>query len=408
MDWNTVGGSGPDALEDMLYSYSGRFVGIFLIDTAARVYLDPMGSLGVMFSATSGAAASSMFLIPAPGAADRSDLTEALGIPGANAIYPFGVTPRESVEYLMPNHYLDLEGWTVHRHWPTAELRPGTATDELVSRVIERIRLNVGAIVREGPIQMSLTAGRDSRMMLAASRPFVDDIAFVTLAIDDALGIPDQKVAKRLARLAGLNHRLIHSRLPSPREVDLWAYRTGCMVDETRGVTLLPAMAELDATKPYLMGSGGEVGRAEYWQAGDTRVTSLDPERLFARATNRPHPETIRRAQAWLAAVPVSDAFTVLDLFQIEFDAGWLGFLLYGFPDGGSFQFLPYCDRQIVEAMLRLPAAYRFSQRITEDIVASEWPELAAFPYNDASGKALRAFKRVRHSLGRLLRERRE
>jgi hypothetical protein len=244
---------------------------------------------------------------------------------------------------------------------------------------------------------MSITAGRDSRMMLAAARPLIDNINLVTLAINDRIGRPDTNVAPRIARATGARHRVIHCRRPSRNGVALWVYRTGCMVDELRGLRLIRAMRKLDPTQPYVMGSGGESGRAEYWRAGDTEDTAIDGEGLVGRTNTRLHPEVHRRANKWLETLPVRNALTILDVFQIEYDAGWLGFLMYGYPDAGRYHFFPYSDRRVLEAMLRLPGEYRWKQRLADDIVSMEWPELGAFPYNEAAFGVLGMYRRARH-----------
>jgi len=408
LEWDTGPGAASDEeVEHLLYTYSGRYVALLCGGNLARVYVDPIGSLGVLYCPSQGIVTSSMFLIPeSADTGDRTELVNVLGIPGSEAIYSFGLTPRESVDYLLPNHYLDLSDWTVHRHWPAGDFDYAQDPASVVAEIAGGVRKNVRAIVRNGPVQMSLTAGRDSRMMLACSREMVGDITFVTIALNDRMGFVDRNVAERMAHRMGLRHRLLRAGAPSTREAALWVYRTGCMVDEPRGIRALGAMGMLDATQPYLMGIAGELGRESYWLERDRADTHIGPGELLDRKGTPRHPEILRRATKWFEELPVRNALTTLDLHQIERGLGsWHGFLMYGFPGTARFHSFPYNDRRVFEAMLRLPADYRWSQLLTRDLIASEWPELAAFPYNEAAYGAYGALTRTRRYVGRQLRK---
>ncbi|NIA25996.1 MAG: hypothetical protein GWP04_10580 [Gammaproteobacteria bacterium] len=408
LDWSFENGDAghEEEVEQILYSHGGRFVAFLFAPHRPRVYVDPMGSLGVLFSADQRIVASSPFLIPRTSPPDdRTELVQALGVPGSEAIYPFGLTPRASIDYVMPNHYLDLTDWTVKRHWPTGDIEYVEDPATMVREIMRGIRKNIGAVVRSGPAQMSLTAGQDSRALLACSREYLDDITFITFSLSDTIGRPDRNVAPRIARSLGLSHRLIraskHTRLDDAR----WVYRTGCIVDEPRGRRLIRAMDRLDPNKPYLLGTSGEVARGLYWRSDDTPSTPLTAESVLKRKKIVPHPEILARARRWLEELPVHDTRTKLDLLQIERGlGGWNGFLMYGFPHAGRYHLFPYNDRGIFGAMLRLPPEYRRNQLLVHDIIAATWPELRRFPFNEGTFGVYGAYQRFRRFAKKVLR----
>lgn len=393
-----------DEAEREIYSYAGRFVAILAAGGTPRVYLDPLGTYGVMFSAETETVSSSTFLV-SDAADDRVELLEAVGMPGKEFVFPFGMTGRATVDYLMPNHFLDLETFGIERHWPKGPIERQSDAHGLVDEILQGLRKNIEAVAQGGPFQMSLTAGRDSRMLLAAARDFVDAVTLVTFAIEDSVGRPDTNIAPRIAARLGLRHRVLAAEMPNRRDIDLFVYRTSCHVDEPRGVQLLGPMARLEPTQPYLMGIGGELGRESYWLPGDTEEMLLGVDGLLEHKKIPPWPEFINRAEAWLDGLPGVDPLYALDLFQIERGlGGWSGFLMYGFPNAGAYQFMPYCDRALLSAMARLPADFRMQQRLPEMIFEMAWPELADFPYNEVAFGWAGAYRRLRKVAKRVLR----
>jgi len=95
-------------------------------------------------------------------------------MPESGSYYPFGLTPYRHVRRVLPNHYLDLEGWKAVRHWPgKAELTVDYDTDRAVKEIVSIIKNNLQAISKRYRIHMGLTAGRDTRLLLACSRPIL-------------------------------------------------------------------------------------------------------------------------------------------------------------------------------------------------------------------------------------------
>jgi hypothetical protein len=165
----------PDAVasaERSIYELGGRFAAIYLVGEHPRVYLDPCGSLGAVFCAARRIVASSTNLIPySARTGDNQPLISALGLPGKDAYFPFGLTPRRGIERLLTNHILDLTTWETSRHWPrpgelSLRREPGGAVAEIAS-ILER---QIQAVTRTGPMYMGLTAGVHTRMMLACVR----------------------------------------------------------------------------------------------------------------------------------------------------------------------------------------------------------------------------------------------
>src|SRR5512142_1793036 len=107
-DATTVPAEDPEGREEWIYGHGGRFVAVLVAGPSPRVYLDPSGSLSVVYCPALECVGSTPSAIPRDGdTGDRTDLARLVGVP-KNAMYPLDLTPRRNVFRLLPNHFLDL------------------------------------------------------------------------------------------------------------------------------------------------------------------------------------------------------------------------------------------------------------------------------------------------------------
>jgi len=213
-----VSAENPDAaahFESTLYAHGGRFAAVCVAPWGNRLYLDPAGSLAAVFCRGQNTVASSPALIRyTESSGDNHDLVRALGMPDKDNWYPFGLTPRWSVERLTPNHYLDLDSWDTVRHWPNGDIASGGTPENAVREVASLLKRNISAVAREREIHMALTAGRDSRMLLSCAREHLDRARFFTLRVPTAQGRLDAHLAPKIAKRFGLSHVMLPMKPP--------------------------------------------------------------------------------------------------------------------------------------------------------------------------------------------------
>jgi hypothetical protein len=90
--------------------------------------------------------------------------------------------------------------------------------------------------------------------------------------------------------------------------------------------------------------------------------------------------------RAWRDTLPALPLSTLLDFAYLEHRVGcWAAPHLYGAAPF-SINLTPFSHREIFDAMLRLPFAYRRSRALAGDIISAVWPELLALPYNEYPG----------------------
>jgi len=372
------------SLEDFIYSFGGRFAVAIVTGGAPRFYLDPCGSLSAVFSGEKRIVASTPGLIPYDDmTTDRCRLARGIGIPATNGMYPLGLTPRRGIDRLLPNHFLDLSRWEVSRHWPKRPLAEPIAVAEAISDIADVVRRNISAIVARKKTRLTLTAGRDSRMLLACARTHVHDIECLTVEIGDEGCQIDCEIASQISHRFKIKHTLLGKVTPAQDDLDEWMSRISYSTGEMRGSSCATAMKRLSGPDHALLkGNAGEIARGFYWFDDDSEDSVIPPERLAFHCHCPPHEEVLSRARHWLETTPAADSLQLLDLFYIEQRLGcWAGVWPYADCEAG-FNIFPMCHRGVIERMLRLPTAYRRSGRLMQDIIAREWPELLRWSFN--------------------------
>jgi hypothetical protein len=377
----------PDSASAFVHSLSGRFAAVMMWGHIRRLYLDSGGTLAAVYALDLPVAASTVSLIETGHDDWDHDLQVLLGMPESDLWYPAGLTPRTTIRRLLPNHYLDLDQWKPVRHWPIeSHFAVERTFDESVARIVELIKKNIFAVGKRYPLQLSLTAGRDTRMILACSRSMLDRIKFHT-----GVWIPsgmDSQVAYHIARHFRLNHVTYRIEMATEEQLADWQVRVGhCVSGEMWRIH--PTSRKFDAHRAYLPGVAGEVGRGYYWREGDAKGSEITAEEILRRTKLPAEGKVLEMMETWLSEVRHLPWHTILDLVYIEQRLGcWAGPLQYGQDGMNAIRIAPLNDREIYRTILHMPTEPRRRLALPEEICRQEWPELLAFPFNRLTGTA--------------------
>jgi hypothetical protein len=393
------------AIDDLYDRMAGRFVLVLLHGEQPSVLLDAYGSLAAVYSAGSRIVASTPTLI---GGDWDEDLIAEVGYPDVDYWLPFGLTLTVGVRRLQANHRLDLRTWAVDRHWP----RPGTLVEDpdphRLRAIHERLTSGIAAVAAVHPVTFSLTAGRDSRMLLACARDVVDRASFFTMA-PTGVDTVDHHVAVRLAARFGLDHSVIPIRGSTPSTLARWQFRTGHAV----AGELWKAHESLQALDPdrvLIQGTAGEIAGRRIPPGLDRRPGArMDPHTLLWWVWAPRRSRYFTAAEAWLDGLPDLPVHLVTELAYIEQRLScWAGPGHYG-NSTSRFEFTPFASRRLFTDMLSLPADYRHARGLVDDLCRLAWPELLEFSYNQYTGlrgaraqSVATARQAVKKGLGRL------
>jgi len=414
----TLGGE-PLELVDAL---GGRFLALFVGTTNPAIYPDAAGTYSSVYCPSLRMAASTGALIPYDTTTtDHTELVEQLGIPGTTSMLPVGLTSRRGIHRLLPHHHLDLQRWEMVRHGPTWE-PSGTATvEEAAARVAAATQRNLSALIGSFPCYLPLTAGRDSRMLLACSREWSAELASYTVALPGLDAATDCHVAARIARGAGIDHQRLRLRPPQADDLERWMYRTSCSVGEPRGWAANTTFRALDRRRVRLLGNIGDIARRAYVTPDDHADDTITVERLLVHALRHrgqltsgqalaaASPTVLDQLDRWIQQVETDDALQILDMFYLENRIGcWAGVWSYAEYFGPGFTIFPTCHRDIVADVMAISRRDRAEGTLFVEVIRQQWPELLGWPMNVAPRRVelsqfpRRVARRLRRVGGRL------
>lgn len=369
--------------EDWLYLLGGRFIAV-VVHPRPVIYPDAVASLPVLFDADLECAASSPFLLCSPdGTVPDSPLVDTIAVFETGNEFTLGTTSHARAAMLLPNHALDLASWKQHRIWPPGPLDPDDVAP-LVERVASTVEKTLMAVAAAGHPNIGLTAGADSRAVLACSRKLLDRTRFFTIAQPDDIGVTDLATTPALAKRFGLDYRVLPWIEPSAADIELFMYRTGCLVGEPRGRRATQTYNQLGGGEVYVSALGMEIARAHFWHRSDDPKKKLEPEELLGRFCFDMNPEYLVRTRDWLGCLPEGiNRLDTITLFDMEMIWGpWGGPLTLAYPEAYTFTLYPFAHRSFVDAVLRLPWKYQRMDGLRRDVVASRWKELLEVPFN--------------------------
>ena len=385
----------PQRLHELTDNLNGRWFLLHRRTGASgwRLAADATGMRSVFHHADGGTAGSHARLVAENVAATWQERDRSrFGYPGRR-------TPYSEVLLLPPNQELDLSTGQLHRTYPRASLAPRTV-EVAATEALQLMRsCFAGLLERFASPVVSLTAGIDSRLTLAASREVSDRLRFFTYYRGDDVqtDLADRAVAEHLAARLGLDHRTLHLDSADEQFLQLCEahsyYRHlpraarryvqefdpssdahvrsnlseigRCFYRSTKNVTAEPATGE-DLASIYLRFSRQEVTPAARQRIVEDFTDLHRVTRFAAAARLRSGRDLLyweHRMGAWHA------------LAVLESDPAFESFSLFN-------------SRRLLDVLLSVPEEERVRASVFHRIIAQGWPEVARVPINPRKDEA--------------------
>lgn len=302
--------------------------------------------------------------------------------------WPGAATPFTELRHLLPNHCLDLPARNESRFWPTAPIQPNSSTASATDHSRSLLQGLVNAAAQRFNLTLGLTAGLDSRMVLAACKDLRERVDALTIRQrgSSTANNTDVTIAGTLCQKLGMEHvALMSPQLPSP-EFEA-AFKNNVLFAHDHYCADAEAILHQYGRKRVAMtGSGAEVGRLSFRkELPFSNFRRIDATDLADLQRMGQHPFLLAHFKQWLDDAQPAHDIPILDLFEWEQGHGnWLAMTQLEFDTAWRDIFTPFNCRELLVTFLSVPSSQREPPegRFFLDLIRSMWPETLGEPIN--------------------------
>jgi hypothetical protein len=327
----------------------------------------------------------------------------------AEFLWPGDSSPYREFRRLLPNRYLDLDTGASSRYWPDEQiqLNPLDEAVESTADLLKRLVLAGGARFK---LSLAITAGWDSRLLLAASREISSDIWHFTFARSGATA--DTTIAPRLLKRLGLPHHMLA--VPDRMDDDLADMFRGhvCLSRPFSGRFAQALLEQHPHDRVCMTGNAAEIARVRFRLPADQ--TELLPMHLAKFMKFQPAdrleklPFVLGAWERWQGELGETFNVEPLDLFYWEHWAGNFAAMDQAESDIAVETFTPYNCRRLLTTMLSADARHRNhdTPSFHPKVATRLWPAVMMEPINPLIRPSLprKAVDRARRAISTILR----
>ncbi len=387
-----------DQLEKEVEGIAGRYALVLSVGDDQRMYFDPVLDLSVVYDPQAQVVASSLLPALTRPLQDNPRISDAMiRTQGCNV----GLQNTRDAHILraIPNHFLDLKEFALHRHWPRGdevfEAEPDR-TKDIAQQISNRLAQVFGALVQSYDCVVPVTGGQDSRNLIAAGHKHLGHVkTFFTHKTNKMSGY-DCDIAQMIMERLGLPLQIIDVSLP-----EISGRYSGYQLRRLRkdfygrvGFEALPlleiAMA-IDNAPP-----GELLLRANVMDMlGANQYTMFHTEGRFdmLHALRKLHLEPRGNTDevskwgkdylAWSKTLPANTSNRTYDFaFMEQLLPNTLGARFNGSPR--QFYVNPFADRAQITAALSVSPKFRRSRELYKTVLSLADPDLSGIPFLSA------------------------
>lgn len=290
------------------------------------------------------------------------------------------------IKHLLPNHYFDIKKCEVRRYWPNEAIKRLDFEDAL-SKSCSFLQGGIKALAKRHALMLAVTAGTDSRTLLAATKGIQDRIYY--FVNDEELGArhPDVLIPKKMFESIGVPFH-IHD---VPKEVDENFREIFLNNTFFASERILPTIYNIyykgHPEKVNILGIG-EIGRTRFGK----EPKNLDSYRISYKMRHKKDRYALRQSERILAELlPVGRRFNlnVLTLLYWEHWLGNWGTIGNSESDIAIEEINPCDSHKLYEILLGIDNNYTkyHNPIIFKEMIRRMWPELMKWPINPPYSK---------------------
>ncbi|MCZ7551706.1 MAG: hypothetical protein M5U05_03830 [Anaerolineales bacterium] len=301
--------------------------------------------------------------------------------------------------HLMPNHYLKVSQVKQVRFYPIEKL-PKINYSTIIDLTSTILQGTLEAIAGKQKVLQALTAGWDSRVLLAASRNYSNNIEYF---IDRKGMLPEEHqdvwVPKSLAKKLGINLNIINS-IEDPPD-----WFISILSKNVTGARILPKSRTIyhhlvnNETMININGNGSEICRNffdKYLQFQNNQINCEELALIIGYPNIQYVVDELRSWKNSLFSLG-GEKTNILDYLYWEQRLGNWGAQYPAEQDIAIEEFSPFNCRMLIETLMIAPRETRAAPHYTiyRDIICSMWPEALSIPINPGSDSKINKIKRI-------------
>lgn len=283
---------------------------------------------------------------------------------------------------LLPNHYLDIYKQSIQR-FPLLAPEGVTSENDVIEYISKILKGTYKAISQRHNLVQALTAGWDSRILLAASKEVSSNIKYFVFDRGHGMEHPDIRIAKNLSEKLKLNFEIIK---PPQLSADF--------IEEYKKEHIYPRVLLNTQNIQYhfnqeendyinLNGNGAEVVRCFYGYSKQTASLKM----LYAFAgypNNKFIQDNIRKWYEGAKTYAQKHNIPLIDLFYWEQRMGNWGARYPFEQDIAIEEFSPFNNRGLILALMKINAKERRhpDYRFIYKLIDSLWTDTLSEPIN--------------------------
>lgn len=374
------------------YSLGGRWILIVDNGREIRLFNDPAGYRQVFYADVSvmkdiwcasqpGVIADILKLEPD---AEALQFIETFRAVEKQYWWPGNTSLYREIKHLLPNHYLDLVTGSCCRYWPDRKLDK-LSLDDSVRRNAEILQGLMRSAANRFSLALSLTAGKDTRLVLAASKNIKDNFYFTMMYWDLNEMSSDIQIPSRLLAKLGLHHNIIKCPPVMEDEFRKIYERNVVTAREVYGTIAQGLYNDYPMDKVCVKGNAIPIAMNHF----DKYLSKADRENVNSQVLTRfmkmeGNLFAERAYEQWFSGLHDIYDINVLDLHYWEDrDANWQAMSQLEW-DIVQEVFVPFNCRTLLLNMLSVNKKYRkFPDYIMHnELIHYMWPELLSEPIN--------------------------
>ncbi len=382
-----------DSFIERTYRFAGRWAMILDNGHEIRLYHDAAGMRQVYYHIVTSGPSRGVWCASQPSllshalglseAPELAELVDSLKLRIKEYWWPGGQSRYSDIKLLLPNHFLNLGNGRSHRFWPTGP-RVEKPLDEVVAAAGPLLQGIMLAASRRFPLAFPLTAGIDSRLILAASRDIKDKLLCYTLVYYDLTEqSPDIWVPSNLLKKLAIDHHVYEC----PKQMD----------PELERIYRKNVTDAHDAWSPIAQGLWNHLPPDHVCVRG---TVSEIARCFFMRPRVKPEPDSgfeiarhcglhdseyiVSVIDEWQTVLGDTRGYHIMDLFYWEQRLGTWAATNYTEWDIAQDVFSPYNCRELLMTMLSAGETYRHGPEYTlyQELLKQLWPSVLSEPIN--------------------------